>query len=44
MNINLTAFHAALMNGGVFLYIPKNVEVTEPIQAYLFMIMMKQLI
>jgi Fe-S cluster assembly protein SufD len=29
----LTALHAALMNGGIFLYIPKNVEVTEPIQA-----------
>src|SRR5690606_18949121 len=29
----LTAYHAALMNGGVFLYVPKNVEVKEPIQA-----------
>lgn len=29
----LTAFHAALVNGGVFLYIPKNVEVNEPIQS-----------
>jgi Fe-S cluster assembly protein SufD len=29
----LTALHAALMNGGAFLYVPKNVEVTEPIQA-----------
>ena len=29
----LTAFHAALVNGGVFLYIPKNVEVKEPIQS-----------
>ncbi len=29
----LTALHAALVNGGVFLYIPKNVEVKEPIQA-----------
>jgi Fe-S cluster assembly protein SufD len=28
----LTALHAALMNGGVFLYIPKNVEISEPIQ------------
>lgn len=28
----LTAFHAALVNGGVFLYVPKNVEITEPIQ------------
>ncbi|REB04797.1 Fe-S cluster assembly protein SufD [Sporosarcina sp. BI001-red] len=28
----LTAFHAALMNGGVFLYVPKNVEVKQPIQ------------
>ncbi|KKI93371.1 Fe-S cluster assembly protein SufD [Bacillus sp. SA1-12] len=29
----LTALHAALVNGGVFVYVPKNVEVTEPIQA-----------
>lgn len=29
----LTALHAALINGGAFLYIPKNVEITEPIQA-----------
>lgn len=29
----LTALHAALVNGGVFLYIPKNVEISEPIQA-----------
>ncbi|MEH7548714.1 MULTISPECIES: Fe-S cluster assembly protein SufD [Bacillaceae] len=29
----LTALHAALVNGGVFLYIPKNVEIKEPIQA-----------
>lgn len=29
----LTALHAALMNGGIFLYVPKNVEVKEPIQA-----------
>ncbi|MCT2346036.1 Fe-S cluster assembly protein SufD [Niallia taxi] len=29
----LTALHAALLNGGVFLYIPKNVEVEEPIQS-----------
>ena len=29
----LTALHAALMNGGAFLYIPKNVVVEEPIQA-----------
>ena len=28
----LTALHAALMNGGLFLYVPKNVEVKEPIQ------------
>lgn len=28
----LTAFHAALMNGGVFVYVPKNVEVIQPIQ------------
>ncbi|PAQ13709.1 Fe-S cluster assembly protein SufD [Bacillaceae bacterium SAOS 7] len=29
----LTALHTALMNGGAFLYVPKNVEVKEPIQA-----------
>lgn len=29
----LTAVHAALINGGTFLYVPKNVEVTQPIQA-----------
>jgi Fe-S cluster assembly protein SufD len=29
----LVALHAALLNGGAFLYIPKNVEITEPIQA-----------
>ncbi|WP_173915736.1 Fe-S cluster assembly protein SufD [Halobacillus sp. Marseille-Q1614] len=29
----LTALHAALMNGGIFLYIPKNVQVEEPLQA-----------
>ncbi|MFF2446815.1 Fe-S cluster assembly protein SufD [Neobacillus sp. NPDC058068] len=29
----LTALHAALVNGGVFLYVPKNVEVAEPIHA-----------
>jgi len=29
----LTALHAALVNGGVFVYVPKNVEVAEPIQA-----------
>ncbi|RFU70091.1 Fe-S cluster assembly protein SufD [Peribacillus saganii] len=29
----LTALHAALMNGGAFLYVPKNVEIKEPIQA-----------
>ncbi|MFP5112770.1 Fe-S cluster assembly protein SufD [Bacillaceae bacterium C204] len=29
----LTALNAALVNGGVFLYVPKNVEVSEPIQA-----------
>jgi len=29
----LTALHAALINGGVFLYVPKNVEITDPIQA-----------
>lgn len=29
----LTALHAALMNGGVFLYVPKNVELSAPVQA-----------
>ncbi|TMN21276.1 Fe-S cluster assembly protein SufD [Lentibacillus cibarius] len=28
----LTALHAALMNGGVFVYVPKNVQVEEPLQ------------
>src|SRR5699024_4822710 len=28
----LTALHAALLNGGVFVYIPKNVQVEQPIQ------------
>lgn len=29
----LTALHAAFLNGGVFLYVPKNVELAEPIQS-----------
>src|SRR5699024_11699361 len=29
----LTALHAALMNGGVFIYVPKGVKVEEPLQA-----------
>ncbi|QQE75177.1 Fe-S cluster assembly protein SufD [Brevibacillus composti] len=29
----LTALHAAVVNGGVFLYVPKNVEISEPLQA-----------
>ncbi|MGR6898756.1 Fe-S cluster assembly protein SufD [Rummeliibacillus sp. BSL5] len=29
----LTSLHAALVNGGVFVYVPKNVVVEEPIQA-----------
>lgn len=29
----LTALHAALMNGGIFIYVPKNVEIKEPLQA-----------
>ncbi|SPN75730.1 Fe-S cluster assembly protein SufD [Brochothrix thermosphacta] len=29
----LTAFHAALVNGGLFIYVPKNVELESPIQA-----------
>jgi len=28
----LTALQAALMNGGVFIYVPKNVEIKEPLQ------------
>lgn len=32
----LTALHAALVNGGTFLYIPKNVAVETPIQAVYF--------
>jgi len=32
----LAAVHAALWNGGVFLYVPKNVEISAPIQALLF--------
>lgn len=28
----LTALHAALMNGGVFVYVPKNVKIKEPLQ------------
>lgn len=29
----LTALHAALWNGGLFLYVPKNIVVDEPVQA-----------
>lgn len=29
----LVALHAALMNGGTFIYVPKNTEVTVPLQA-----------
>jgi len=32
----LTALHSAIWNGGVFLYVPKNVEVELPLQALLF--------
>ncbi|MDQ6418312.1 Fe-S cluster assembly protein SufD [Paenibacillus sp. LHD-117] len=32
----LTALNAALWNGGVFVYVPKNVEVELPLQAILF--------
>ncbi|EFM10129.1 FeS assembly protein SufD [Paenibacillus curdlanolyticus YK9] len=32
----LTALHGALWNGGVFVYVPKNVEVEVPLQAVLF--------
>ncbi|VTU47195.1 Fe-S cluster assembly protein SufD [Latilactobacillus sakei] len=30
----LTAFHTALMNSGMFLYVPKNVVIKQPITAY----------
>ena len=30
---NLTGYHAAYLNSGVFLYIPKNVEIKEPLEA-----------
>src|SRR5690625_3505019 len=30
---NLTALHAALMNGGVFVYVPENVQIEKPLQA-----------
>ncbi|MGG0717351.1 Fe-S cluster assembly protein SufD [Robertmurraya massiliosenegalensis] len=29
----LTALHAAFLNGGAFLYVPKNVEISSPIQS-----------
>jgi len=29
----LTALHAAYMNGGIFVYVPKNVEIKTPLQA-----------
>lgn len=32
----ITALHAALWNGGVFLYVPRNVEVKVPLQAIYF--------
>ncbi|SFE51504.1 Fe-S cluster assembly protein SufD [Paenibacillus algorifonticola] len=32
----LTALHAALWNGGVFVYVPRNIEVEIPLQAILF--------
>lgn len=32
---SVTALHAALWNGGIFLYVPKNVEVSVPLQAVL---------
>ncbi|MCL6659754.1 MULTISPECIES: Fe-S cluster assembly protein SufD [Paenibacillus] len=32
---SLAALHAALWNGGVFLYVPKNVEIEVPLQAVL---------
>lgn len=30
----LTALHAALMNGGVFIYVPENVKIEEPLQTF----------
>jgi Fe-S cluster assembly protein SufD len=30
---SLAAYHAALFNGGAFLYVPKNVEIKEPVQS-----------
>lgn len=32
----LTALHAALLNGGVFVYVPKDVEVKEPLQSVFY--------
>ncbi|HSI67468.1 MAG TPA: Fe-S cluster assembly protein SufD [Planococcus sp. (in: firmicutes)] len=32
----LTALHAALMNGGAFLYVPKNIVVEEPVQVVFY--------
>ncbi|WP_033542653.1 Fe-S cluster assembly protein SufD [Planococcus sp. CAU13] len=32
----LTALHAALMNGGAFLYVPRNVVVEEPVQVVFY--------
>jgi len=32
----LAAQHAALWNGGVFLYVPRNVEIEHPVQAVIF--------
>lgn len=29
----ITAFHAAFMNSGLFLYVPKNVEIEDPLEA-----------
>lgn len=29
----LTALHAALVNGGVFIYVPENVQIEDPVQA-----------
>lgn len=30
----LTAFHAAFMNSGIFIYVPKHVEIKEPIESW----------
>ncbi|WP_020007858.1 Fe-S cluster assembly protein SufD [Salinicoccus albus] len=31
----LTAYHAAMLNGGIFVYVPKNVKIEDPVQMVL---------